>query len=140
MNSKQQEQIKTFLNKFKILVNNFDELDGMLIPREVFLDEELYKKVEDDINILKTLFTSSALTSLQSTAKDTQKWPLLNLVRQVLKSCHYKMTPKRVGAGYTKEGKKLFKRMFIIEKFTQTASAVTSLEDIASDSLTSSSF
>ena len=139
MNAKQQEQIKTFLNKCKIVVNNFDELDGMLIPREIFLDEELYKKVEDDINILKTLFTSSALTSLQSTAKDTQKWPLLNLVRQVLKSCHYKMTPKRVSAGYTKEGKKLFKRMFIIEKFTQTASAVTSLEDITSDSLSSSS-
>lgn len=139
MNSKQQEQIKTFLSKCKITVNNFDELDGMLIPREIFLDEELYKKVEDDINILKTLFTSSALTSLQSNAKDTQKWPLLNLVRQVLKSCHYKMTPKRVSAGYTKEGKKIFKRMFIIEKFTQTASAVTSLEEIASESSLSSS-
>jgi hypothetical protein len=139
MNYKQQEQIKTFLNKCKIVVNNFDELDGMLIPREIFLDEELYKKVEDDINILKTLFTSSALTCLQSTAKETQKWPLLNLVRQVLKSCHYKMTPKRVSAGYTKEGKKIFKRMFIIEKFTQTASVPTSLEEITSDSSLSSS-
>ena len=29
------------------------------------------------------------------------------------------MTPKRVSAGYTKDGKKIFKRMFIIEKLNK---------------------
>ena len=57
-------------------------------------------------------------THLNHTWKE-QKWPLLNLVRQVLRSCHYKMTPKRVSAGYTKDGKKIFKRMFIIEKLNK---------------------
>ena len=47
------------------------------------------------------------LTSLQTNAPKKQKWPLLNLVRQVLRYCHYKMTPKRVSAGYTKDGKKI---------------------------------
>ena len=92
----------------------------MLVPREIFLDRVVYDSVKEDISVLKQLFTSSALTSLQSNAEENQKWPLLNLVRQILRSCHYKMTPKRVSAGYTKEGKKIYKRMFIIEKLSQT--------------------
>ena len=120
MNNTQIEHIKSFLNKCKIVIQNFDDLNGMLLPREIFLDKEIYNSVKEDISILKQLFTSSALTSLQSNAEETQKWPLLNLVRQILRSCHYKMTPKRVSAGYTKEGKKIYKRMFIIEKLSQT--------------------
>jgi len=137
MNFQQQENIKNFLNKCKIYIKNFDELNGMLIPRELLLDQILYEDMQEEIALLKQVFTSSALTSLQSTAKDSQKWPLLNLVRQVLRSCHYKMTPKRISAGYTKEGKKLFKRMFIIEKFTQTELAPFSSDTI--DSLESAS-
>jgi hypothetical protein len=59
------------------------------------------------------------LTSLQSTAEENQKWPLLNLVRQILKSCNFSMTPKRISNGYTKDGKKIYKRMFKIEKLNQ---------------------
>ena len=120
MNNTQLEHVKTFLMKCKIVLNQFHDLDGMLVPREIFLDKVVYDSVKEDISILKQLFTSSALTSLQSNAEDNQKWPLLNLVRQILRSCHYKMTPKRVSAGYTKEGKKIYKRMFIIEKLSQT--------------------
>jgi len=123
MNSQQFEHIKLFLNKCNIPVDHFNQLDGMLIPREILINEEIYKNVKDEISILKQIFNSSYLTSLQSTAEETQKWPLLNLVRQVLKSCHYKMTPKRVSSGYTKDGKKIYKRMFIIEKLTQTKSS-----------------
>lgn len=139
MNSQQQENIKNFLNKCKIYIKNFDELNGMLIPRELLLDQSLYENIQEEITLLKQVFTSSALTSLQSTAKDSQKWPLLNLVRQVLRSCHYKMTPKRVSAGYTKEGKKLFKRMFVIEKFTQTELVPFSSDTIVSGESTNSS-
>ena len=120
MNNTQIDHIKSFLNKCKIVIQNFDDLNGMLLPREIFLDKEIYNSVKEDISIMKQLFTSSALTSLQSNAEETQKWPLLNLVRQILRSCHYKMTPRRVSAGYTKEGKKIYKRMFIIEKLSQT--------------------
>ena len=119
MNANQAGYIKSFLNKCKILINEFDDLDGFLIPREIFLDKDIYNSVKEDISILKQVFTSSALTSLQSNAEENQKWPLLNLVRQILRSCHYKMTPKRVSAGYTKDGKKIYKRMFIISKLTQ---------------------
>ena len=139
MNSKQVEYIKSFLIKCKIVVNEFDDMNGLLIPREIFLDKELYDSVKEDISILKQVFTSSALTSLQSNAEDNQKWPLLNLVRQILRSCHYKMTPKRVSAGYTKDGKKIYKRMFIIERYTQTESSNNDETTLLDKSITSGS-
>ena len=120
MNKQQTDYIKSFLTKCKIAITNFDDLNGMIIPREIFLDTVLYNSVKEDISILKHVFTSSALTSLQSNAEENQKWPFLNLVRQILRSCHYKMTPKRISAGYTKEGKKIYKRVFIVEKLTHT--------------------
>ena len=132
MNNQQIEHIKIFLHKCKIQMNELTDLDGMLIPREILLDPEKYKTVKEDISILKNIFNSSALTSLQSTAESNQKWPLLNLVRQILKSCHFKMTPKRVSAGYTKDGKKLYRRMFIVERLTQANSSGLSSDNLGS--------
>lgn len=105
-----------FLNKASIVCNNINDLNGMLIPREVFISEEKYKIIKEDIPELKKIFSSSYLTSLQETAKDKQRWPLLNLIRQLLRSCNYKLTPKRISDGYTLDGKKKYKRMFIVEK------------------------
>ena len=73
MNDTQLEHIKTFLIKCKIVINHFDDLDGMLMPREIFLDKVVYDSVKEDISLLKQLFTSSALTSLQSNAEENQK-------------------------------------------------------------------
>ena len=120
MNDKQLEYIKYFLNECGVVMDTYNDLNGMLIPREILLSIENYKKVKDEILVLKKLFNSSALTALQSTAEENQKWPLLNLVRQILKAIHYKMAPKRVSAGYTKDGKKIYCRMFIVEKLSQT--------------------
>jgi len=53
---------------------------------------------------------------LQKNAEASQKWPLLNLVRQILKSNNYKMDPIRKSNGYTKEGKKKYLRFFVIKK------------------------
>lgn len=139
MNDQQVEYIKIFLNKCNISIDNFNELNGMLIPREVLLDKDIYNSVKEEISLLKRVFTSSALTCLQSTAEEQQKWPLLNLVRQILRSCHHKMTPKRVSAGYTKDGKKIFKRMFIIEKLKKIETYNYTLESSTLDSDTSSS-
>lgn len=138
MNNEQTEYIKLFLNKCKIFTTNFTDLHGMLVPREVLLDIENYKMVKDDILILKKIFNSSSFTSLQSTAEDTQKWPLLNLVRQTLKAINFKMTPKRISAGYSKDGKKLYKRMFIIECYNQTESSMATGNEDTSDDVGSS--
>mgnify|MGYP006106888677 CR=1 FL=1 len=108
--------IKKFLNKCSIVFEDFNQLDGMLIPRELLLSKDKYEIVKDDIDKMRELYSSGSLTSLQKTAKQNQKWPLLNLVRQILKSNNYMMEPTRKSNGYTKEGKKKYLRFFVIKK------------------------
>ena len=120
--------IKDFLNKCSIVFDDFSQLDGMLIPRDLLLSNEKYESVREDIEKMKKLYSSGSLTALQKNAEASQKWPLLNLVRQILKSNNFKMVPIRKSNGYTKEGKKKYLRFFAIkqikEKETQEAEAV----------------
>ena len=97
--------VKQFLNKCSIVFEDFNQLDGMLIPRDLLLSKDKYEIVKEDIDKMRKLYSSGSLTSLQKTAKDNQKWPLLNLVRQILKSNNFKMDPIRKSNGYTKESK-----------------------------------
>jgi hypothetical protein len=118
------------LNKLNFAVNSINELNHKLISREIFLCDQKYKEIKDYIPELKKKFKSSYLNSLQSTAEKKQSWPLLNLVRQILKKIDYKMTPKRVCDGYDKEGKKKFKRFFTIEKITDNQITIDNKDDI----------
>ena len=88
----------------------------MVIPRDTLLSSTVYEKVKQDITKLKELYSSGSLTALQKNAQQSQKWPLLNLVRQILKSNNYRMLPHRKSNGYTPEGKKKYIRSFIIKK------------------------
>jgi hypothetical protein len=63
------------------------------------------------------------MTSLQKNADKSQKWPLLNLVRQILNVYDYKMDPIRKSDGYTLEGVKKYKRYFLINKKSKTSKA-----------------
>ena len=88
----------------------------MLIPREMLIDKKKYENVKEHVSKLKQVFSSSALTSLQKDANTKQKWPLLNLVRQILRTNDYAMEPKRKSNGYDDDGKKKYLRFFIIHK------------------------
>jgi hypothetical protein len=120
MTEESQKIVKEFLNKCSIVFEDFNQLDGMLIPRDLLLSKDKYEIVKDDIEKMRELYSSGSLTSLQKTAKENQKWPLLNLVRQILKSNNFKMDPIRKSNGYTKEGKKKYLRFFIIKKIKST--------------------
>ena len=98
--------------QFELLENDSE----LLIQREILINDEKYIEVKDKIQDLKKFFSSSFLTSLQKDASENQKWPLLNLVRQLLKASLYNMKPIRKANGYTKEGRKLYKRFFLISK------------------------
>ena len=111
-----QNIVKAFLNKCSIEFVDFNHLDGMLIPRETLISNDKYDTIKEDIVKMKKLYSSGSLTALQKNAKENQKWPLLNLVRQILKSNNYKMEPIRKSNGYTQEGKKKYLRFFIIKK------------------------
>ena len=110
------KMIKEFLNRCGLIFTEWEQLDGMALPRDTLLSGVIYEKVKKDIVKLKELYSSGSLTSLQKNAETTQKWPLLNLVRQILKIYYFKMEPIRKSNGYTKEGKKLYKRLFLLKK------------------------
>lgn len=95
-----------------------DCLDGALIPRDMLINDSLYVQVREKIPDLRKKFSSSYMTSLHEGAKDQQKWPLLNLIRQVLHTYQYQMKPIRKSDGYTPQGVKKYKRFFLISKIS----------------------
>lgn len=123
MENNQEKIIVDFLNVCGIPCESLSVIDGLAVPRETLLQEETYKKACEHIDKLKEIYSSSYMTCLQKTAKSNQAWPLINIVRQVLKSCGFSMTPKRLSNGYTKSGKKLYRRVFLINKNCLTAEA-----------------
>ena len=110
------EECKNILKKAGILFENEDELNGLLISRETLLNDEKYKNMNSQIDELRKTLSSSFLTALQKNAVKTQKWPLLNLVRQILSCYKYTMEPIRKSDGYTPDGVKKYKRYFLIKK------------------------
>lgn len=88
----------------------------ILIEREQLLNTALYYSLKTEIDEIKKKLSSSSLTSLQKKADLKQKWPLLNLIRQILHVYGYKMEPIRKCDGYTSDGVKKFKRFFLIHK------------------------
>tara|TARA_X000000950_G_scaffold150876_1_gene185920 strand:+ start:64 stop:459 length:396 start_codon:yes stop_codon:yes gene_type:complete len=109
-------KIIDFLKKCNIHIEKFDDLDGMFVPREIFLDKTKFQNLSKDIIELKKNIYSSGLTAFQKNADKNQKWPLLNIVRQILKTLGYTMNPGRKSDGYTLEGKKKYTRHFVIKK------------------------
>jgi phage terminase large subunit len=110
------EEIKFIIKIIGFNINHFEDLNGLTIPRETLLSDDKYDEVKYLIPDLKKNYSSSFMTSLQKNAEKTQKWPLLNLIRQILHVYGYKMEPIRKADGYTLEGVKKYKRYFLICK------------------------
>lgn len=105
---------KIILNHVGIYFNSIAELEGNFFPREQLLSETKYEVVKQYIPALKKKFSSTFMTSLQKKAETNQKWPLLNLIRQILLVYNYHLTPIRKCDGYTPDGVKKYKRFFKI--------------------------
>jgi hypothetical protein len=110
------EESKLVFKLIGLQIQELNELDGIIIPREVLLSDNKYDEVRKLIPDLKQNYSSSLMTSLHKNADKTQRWPLLNLVRQILNTYRYKMEPIRKSDGYTLEGVKKYKRYFEIKK------------------------
>ena len=97
-------------------INDIQQLDNTLIERDILLNDVMYQKIKVHIVELKKHLSSSFLTCLQENAETKQKFPLINIVRQLLRIKNYRMEPIRKANGYEKQGKKLYKRYFLIKK------------------------
>ena len=111
------ETLISFLTECGIVCSSIDLLDGYQINRDILIDNSRYENIKNFIPDLKKQFSSSSLTSLHAGAEENQRWPLINIVRQILKSCNYQMCPKRISDGYTASGKKKYRRVFEVHKF-----------------------
>jgi len=108
--------VLNILNTCGITCSDIKDLDGITIFREILLNNSTYDKLKADIPKLKQILSSTSFTSMHKHADESQKWPLINLVRQLLRKYNYNLIPKRVCDGYTKSGIKKYKRLFIIRK------------------------
>ena len=117
MSSETEKIIIDFLKICGIECSALKDLHGMEIQRDKLINREIYKMVvKEYMPLLKGIFNTSYMNALHSSAEEKQMFPLLNLVRQVMKSFNYTLEPKRISNGYTKTGKKIYRRVFIIRK------------------------
>jgi len=113
------KNIKNIFFKFGYKIEEFGDLDNLTVSREEFLDDEKYDEIRTFIPDLKKCFSSKTMTCLQNTANTSQKWPLLNLIRQLLHKNGYEMIPIRKCDGYTLDKIKKYKRFFIFRKIQE---------------------
>ena len=102
-----------------ISFENISDLDGLMIPREQLLSDLKYDEIKKLIPELKKIYSSSFMTGLQKNADKNQKWPLLNLIRQILYKNGYEMMPIRKCDGYTLDKIKKYKRFFLRKKIIE---------------------
>jgi hypothetical protein len=107
---------KEILKKVGIEFNELCDLNDLIIPREQLLSDAKYDEIKVMLPDLKKKYSSSIMTSLQKNADKTQKWPLINFVRQILNTYSYIMVPIRKSDGYTLDGIKKYKRYFKIQQ------------------------
>jgi hypothetical protein len=107
---------KILFSKLGVNLESLNEHADLLIERDIFLCQTKYENIKYLIPELKKIFSSSTLTALHINANTSQKWPLLNLVRQILGVYKFKLQPIRKSDGYTPDGKKKYKRFFNITK------------------------
>ena len=99
-----------------INASSFEGLHGMQLDRDVLIRPDAYTSAAVMIPQLRQRFSSTHLTCLQGHAPGQQRWPLLNLVRQVLRACGIDMMSKRVSAGYCPGRIKQYRRIFELRR------------------------
>ena len=77
--------ILDFLKECGIIYKIEETLEELYIKRDKLINIEEYENLDNSIIKLKDTFSTSSITSLHDSAKQRQKWPLLNLIRQLLK-------------------------------------------------------
>lgn len=105
---------------FKLLNINFNDIDELInieFPRDILLTHEIESKFNSyKTKLKKGGYKSDKLTSLHNNSMTTQKFPAINMLRQILKCNGLWLKPKVICQGYSASGIKLIKRNFIIQK------------------------
>ena len=96
-------------------VNNLDDLFSLTISQDKLKDKELINKLYEKIDDLKIFYNSNMLTCLHKNSLHKQKFPALNMLRQICKCNGLKMYPFVISRGYDKvSGRKIMDRYYKI--------------------------
>ena len=107
------EEIVKILAVLGIKIKTEKDLFGVLIHRDDLLRVDIEQKLAQFIDSLKEKYKSSKLNCLHENRETKQKFPGINLVRQILKCNGYHLKPVVFSKGYSKHnGKKLVERNF----------------------------
>ena len=107
------EEIKEIFKILSIEVNSEQDLYSVLIPRDLLLRVDIEQQLTCLIIKLKEKYKSSKLNCLHKNRDDKQKFPGINLVRQILRCNGYHLKPVKFSRGYCKHsGKKIVDRNF----------------------------
>ena len=105
-------------NIFKILdmdIKTEQDLFSALVPRDLLLRVDVEQELTLLISSLKGKYKTSKLNCLHKNRDDKQKFPGINLVRQILRCNGYHLKPVIFSRGYCKHsGKKIVDRNFKI--------------------------
>ena len=110
--------LRNFLTTCGIPYTKGDTLTDICVSRDTLVNSCQYEKIRSLVPELKKYLSSSSLTSLHRGAVDKQRWPVINILRQVLKVHGYALLPKRVSDGKTSQGTKRYRRYFVIVPIT----------------------
>ena len=111
------DTIKEMFKIININIDTINDIEHLEIDRNDLLTDDIKLKFLDLIKPFKKKYSSSKLTSLHNNSNIRQKFPQINLLRQILKCNNYKLTPKVTSIGYTSTGKKIIKRSYMITKY-----------------------
>lgn len=114
--------LKKIFQPLNINVNNIENLIGKELERDLLLKDDIKTLYVNLIPKAKTIYKSSKLTSLHKNCTTKQKNHSINFLRQILKCNNLKLKPKVISLGYSKNGKKIIKRSYIIEEFEKKLS------------------
>ena len=128
MEIENENEIIYVLSEIGIKIEKLEDAKGLFIERDQLLSDIKYEEVKKLIPKLKQTYSSSFLTGLQKDADKIQKWPLLNLIRQIFSIHGYKMEPVRKSNGYTLDGKKKYKRFFLIREKNSNSALVNKIK------------
>ena len=121
------EIIKKLFKVINIEIKTSSDLNLVEIDRELMLKDIINNEFSKLIDSCKNIYKTSKLTALHGNRLSKQKFPAINLLRQILKCHKYKMTPKITSLGYHKNGKKIIKHSYIINEIINDPGTVNEL-------------
>ena len=108
------KEIFTIINKN---IETYHDLMEMRIDHHYLRQPKFKEKMYDMIPKLKKKYKSHTLTCLHNNSLDKQKFPTINMIRQILKCNKLKLTPQVICKGYNKvNNQKIIERYYIIKK------------------------